>query len=449
MTESEALQQEYLASHATSAALHARGLEFFPARGATHFTRARAPFGPYMVRAEGARKWDVDGNEYVDYVMGHGALMLGHGHPAIVEAVREQALHGIHFGDNHALEIEWAELIRELVPSAERIEYFASGQEANLLAFRLARTATGRRRILRFTRHFHGWADELVAPGAPGAVNDLITVVPPGDLARVEHELAGGEFAAVMIEGGGAHLAGRIPVAPEFYRGLHEVARRHGAVFILDEVVTGFREAPGGWQAVIGIRPDLTTLGKAVGAGMPCGMLVGRADLFAPLDPAVGPERVIPRGGTWNAFPLSCAAGIAACKLYRDGAPQRRAAEAAAELRRGANAALRELGVSGRVYGRSICHIYLGPVDADADPDETTAPARDWTRLVDASRAPIYRRLDLEFLVRGVASLRGEALMFSAAHQPADVEHTVAAFRAALVAMLEDGALSPAGLVPA
>ncbi len=449
MSESEALDLAYRASHATSAALHARGLEYFPARGATHFTRARAPFGPYMVRAQGARKWDVDGHEYVDYVMGHGALMLGHGHPAVVEAIREQALRGIHFGDNHALEIEWADLIRELVPSAERIEYFASGQEANLLAFRLARAATGRRRILRFTRHFHGWADEMITPGAPGAVNDLITVVPPGDLERVERELSSGEYAGVMIEGGGAHLSGRIPVAPEFYRALPELTRAHGAVFILDEVVTGFREAPGGWQAVVGIRPDLTTLGKAVGAGMPCGVLVGRADLFAPLDPAIGPDRVIARGGTWNAFPLSCAAGIAACTLYRDGAPQHLAADAAAALRRDANAVLRDLGVSGRIYGRSICHIYLGPVDADVASDDSAAPARDWTRLVDPSRTPIYRRLDLELLMRGVASLRGEALMFSAAHQAEDVAHTVAAFRGALVAMLEDGVLTPADLVSA
>lgn len=449
MSESEALEREYRASHATSEALHARGLEYFAARGATHFTRARAPFGPYMVRAEGARKWDVDGHEYIDYVMGHGALMLGHGHPAVVKAVCEQALLGIHFGDNHALEIEWAELIRELMPSAERVEYFASGQEANLLAFRLARAATGRRRILRFTRHFHGWADELTAPGAPGAVNEAITVLPPGDLDAVERELVSGEYAAVMIEGGGAHLSGRIPVAPAFYRALAELARRHGTVFILDEVVTGFRDAPGGWQAVVGVRPDLTTLGKAVGAGMPCGVLVGRADLFAPLDPSIGAERLIARGGTWNAFPLSCAAGIAACRLYRDGAPQRHAAETAAELRRGANAALRDLGVSGRVYGRSICHIYLGPVDADADGDDAEAPTRDWTRLVDPLRAPVYRRLDLELLTRGVASLRGEALMFSAAHQAEDVAQTVAAFRAALTAMLEDGALTAAGLVPA
>src|SRR5688572_26469332 len=131
MANGDRLTETYLNTHRKSAERNARARGLFPAHGATHFARVRAPFRPYIVEAKGSRKWDIDGNEYVDYVMGHGALVLGHSHPAIVEAITRQAAKGIHFGDNHGLEIEWAERIQGLMPSAERIEFFASGQEAN------------------------------------------------------------------------------------------------------------------------------------------------------------------------------------------------------------------------------------------------------------------------------------------------------------------------------
>jgi glutamate-1-semialdehyde 2,1-aminomutase len=232
------LAADYESARPDSAAWHERAADFFAAGGATHFTRIGAPFRPYISRASGSRKWDLDGNEYVDYVMGHGALILGHGHPAVVEAIRDQAGRGIHYGDNHVLEVEWAERIRGLMPAAERIELFACGQEANVMAIRLARVFTGRRRVLRFARNYHGWLDELTAPGSAGAITDLVTVIPANDLAALERELATREYALVMAEGGGGYLSGRVPTSVEFFRALPELARRYGTVFLLDEVGT-------------------------------------------------------------------------------------------------------------------------------------------------------------------------------------------------------------------
>ena len=423
-TSTDQLLDAYLAARPGSAALHHTASGLFAARGATHFVRVQAPFRPYITHALDARSWDVDGHEYVDYVMGHGALLLGHGHPAILDAIKQQLARGIHLGSNHELEIEWAGLIREMMPVAERIEFCASGMEANLMALRLCRVFTGRDRILRFKGHFHGWADELAPPQSPGTVADKVDVIPTGDLALLEQTLSRKQHAVLLIEGGGGHLSGRFPVAPEFYRALPDLCRSTGTVFLLDEVVTGFREAPGGWQAVVEVRPDLTTVGKAVSGGMPSGLLLGRTDILQPLDPANPPDRLVVHGGTWNAVPLTCAAGIAACRLYRDGAPQRSARAAADRLIAGGNRILEQRGVAGRFYGRSVVHLWLG--DETLPTPESTAAAR---------------RLDLHLLHRGVSSLLGEAFVLSSAHSGDDLDRTLNALDQSLQAMLEEGSL--------
>lgn len=428
------LEQEYRARRPLSSARHDAAREYFAAEGATHFTRVGTPFRPYVSHALGARKWDVDGNEYLDYVMGHGALILGHSHPAVVDAIQRQAALGLHYGDNHPLEVAWAERIRALVPAAERIEFFASGQEADMMAVRVARVATGRKRLLRFQHNYHGWADELVADGAPGALDDWVTTIAANDLDLVEQQLAGREYAAVLIEGGGGRLSGRIPTSVQFFQALPSLAAKYGTVLILDEVVTGFREAPGGWQSVVGITPDLTTMGKAASGGLPSGLLLGRADLMAHLSPASAPgNKVVAHGGTWNAVPLTCAAGIAACDLYVDGEPQRIANAMAALLREQANAMFRRRGFSARLYGRSVTHIYLGPIDRDTD--GTAPPTADLAALLNPAVRPLHQRVDLHLLHRGVASLRGEAFVLSAAHTAADITLTVDALEESVAAV--------------
>ena len=442
LSSADRLVDDYRRRHPGSAAWHLRASEVFAAHGATHFARVRAPFRPYITHALGSRKWDVDGNEFIDYVMGHGALLLGHGHPAVVEAVQQQAARGIHLGDNHALEVEWAERIRSLMPAAERVEFFACGQEANLMGIRLGRAFTGRTRVLRFASNYHGWADELTGPGAPGTVADHVRVIPPNDLALVERHLATNEYAVLLIEGGGGFLGGRVPMQVEFFQALPALARRHGTVLLLDEVVTGFREAPGGWQAVVGIEPDLTAVGKAVSGGMPSGALLGRADIFHGLSPDNPPDRLIVHGGTWNALPITCAAGIAACTLYRDGKPQRTARDMANRLRALGNQVLRQRGVSGCLYGRSVVHLYLGPVDGSLE-DDTLPAATDIGGSLTPRAEEAYKRLDLHLLHRGVSSLTGQAFILSAAHTQADVDQTVSAFDDSIRAMLEEGTLPP------
>ncbi len=436
--ESDDLTRAYIGARPRSAALAGRARGFFAARGATHFSRVMAPFRPYIVRAQGARKWDADGHEYVDYVMGHGALILGHSHPAVIEAIGAQSRLGLHYGDSHPLEVEWAELIRALMPAAERIEFFASGQEANQMGIRLARVATGRKRLLKFKYNYHGWADELAGAGTAGALEDHITTIGANDLELLERELASGTYACALIEGGGGRLSGRVPTDPDFFRAMPGLCERYGTLLLLDEVVTGFREAAGGWQSVVGIRPDLTSVGKAAGGGMGCGALLGRADLLAALSPDAPPGRGVLHGGTWNAVPVTCAAGVAACGLYQDGAPQRAANAAAAQLRQQANTSLRRAGLPARLYGRSICHIYLGAIERETDADP---PVSDTARLVDPGAAARYQRLELQLLTRGIATTRGEVFTLSAAHSSADIALTVEALTASVGAMVDEGML--------
>ena len=438
----ENIVEEYIKTHQTSQQLHERAEKVFAANGVTHIARLLDPFRPYITHAKGSRKWDVDGNEYIDYVMGHGALILGHGHPAVVQAVQEQMTRGVHFGDNHELEIEWAELIQSMMPSMERVEFFSCGQEANMMAIRLARIFTDRRRVLRFAENFHGWADELVAP-APGAVSDEVKTVPGHDLNKVEEELATKEYAILLIEGGGAHMAGQIPWDADFIRALSGLTQKYGTVFVIDEVVTGFRDSPGGWQATVGVTPDLTTLGKTIGGGLAVGALGGRADIMDILRPKAPPQQFPRHSGTWNANPLAAAAGIAACKLYRGGEVQTKASQLGAYLRQKGNQALKEQGISGRFYGRSIAWLYLGPIDYEPS-DDTMPPTRDAGKLM--AGASTKTRLCLQLLHRGVSTMGARFFILSVAHMEEDIDQTVRAFSDSLDAMVTEGTLHKANL---
>ncbi|MCD6299666.1 MAG: aminotransferase class III-fold pyridoxal phosphate-dependent enzyme [Dehalococcoidales bacterium] len=431
--------EEYIRTHPGSQNLHERAKKSFTVNGATHANRLLDPFRPYVTHAKGSRKWDVDGNEYIDYVMGHGALILGHCHPVIVQAVQEQMAKGVHYGENHELEIEWAELIKSMMPSIERVEFCACGQEANMLAVRLARMFTGRRKILRFVEGFHGWADELVDPKSPGIVADEVTIIPGHDLNLVEKELATKEYAIVITEGGGAHMAGQIPWEADFIRALPDVAHKYGTVWHLDEVVTGFRDSPGGWQATVGVTPDTTALGKCVTGGLTGGAVGGRADIFDVLKPQAPPQPSHRRSGTWNANPLTAAAGVAACKLYKDGEVHKKVNQLGAYLREKGNRVLKERGINGRLYGRSIVHFYLGPVDYEPA-DDTMPPTKDVSKLV--AGASTKSRLCLHLLHRGVATLGGRMFILSTAHTEEDIDQTVKALSDSLIAMIEEGTLT-------
>jgi len=439
MTE-ENIVAEYIKTHPESHRLHEQAKKLFAADGVTHFARVLTPFLPYITHAKGTRTWDVDGNEYIDYCLGHGALILGHSHPDVLQALQEQLAKGVHYSSNHELEIEWAELIKSMMPSAERVEFFASGQEANMMALKLARIFTGRKKILRIEEtSFHGWADELAPSGTLGAVSNEVTIIPAHDLERVERELATKEYALLMTEGGGAFMGGQVPWDADFVRALPGLAQKYGTVWHIDEVVTGFRDSPGGWQATIGVTPDLTSLGKCVGGGLGCGALVGKAEIMDTLRPKAPPQKSLKHTGTWNANPLLCAAGVAACKLYAGGEVQKRVNQLGALLRQRGNQALKARGINGRLYGRSIIHVYFGPIDYEPS-DDTLPPTMDVRKLT--AKVPAKPRLCLHMLQRGVSIMGGRFFILSSIHTEEDIDRTVMAFGDSLDAMIAEGTLN-------
>jgi len=443
------IAKEYIRAHPKSQKLHERAVKVFAADGSTHAARILDPSRPYITHAKGSRVWDVDGNEYIDYKMGGGSLLLGHSHPDVVRAVQEQIGKGALYHENHELEIEWAELIKSMMPSTERVEFLACGQEANIMAIRLARIFTGRRKVLRFERNFFGWADELAPPDALGVLADEVKVIPGNDLNLLKEELATKKYAILMMEGGGALVAGRVPWEDKFVQAVPGLTQKYGTVWLVDEVITGFRFSPGGWQAILDVRPDLTSLGKCLAGGLPGGALVGRADIMDALKPKAPPQRFLQHWGTWNGNPLSSAAGIAACKLYRTGKVQEKVDQLGAYLRKRGNQVLKEKGINGRLYGsKSIIHLYLGPIDYEPS-DDTMPPTRDVDKLIGGTTSmggtPVMERMGLHLLQRGVACFSFELFFFlSSAHTEEDIDQTIKAFGDSIDAMIAEGTLSGA-----
>ncbi len=445
-TGQDLLVEEYVKNRTESRQLHEQAARLFPANGATHSARVMDPFRPYITHAKGSRKWDVDGNEYIDYVMGHGTLILGHSHPAIVNALEKQVAKGLLYGDNHQLVVEWATLIQQMMPVAERVEFCTCGQEANMMGIWLSRVFTGRKKVLRMDENFHGWGEELVRKDLPGVSAENVDVIPFNDVEAAETALATGEYAILMTEGGGAHMAGQVPIFDELLYALPDLTRKYGTIWLIDEVVTGFRDAPGGWQSLKGVKPDLTTVGKCVGGGLPVGAVLGRADIMDALSPRAPKDRRISHSGTWNANAAVAAAGLAACKVYRDGAPQEAARAQGNYLRQRCNEVFKARGIKGRLYGRTIMHVYFGPIEFESE-DVSMAPTRDVKKITDPTFGPVRDRLVFHLLNRGVSLLTAIGsgyFVMSSAHTKEDVDETVGAFEASLDAMLAEGSIPDA-----
>lgn len=404
--------------------------------------RQAEPFGLYVTRAEGSHKWDADGHELICYVMGHGALLLGHSNAAVVDAVRRQATLLFHPGAGHELEVDWAELVVELVPSAEQVRFTSSGTEASMLALRLARAATGRGRVVKLAGHFHGWNDQVAfgadppfsgpdTAGLPPGLEDAVTVVPAG-AAELAEALRPGDVAAVILEPSGAAW-GTVPLPEGFLAAARRLTREAGTVLVFDEVISGFRWSPGGVQAVAGVTPDLTVLGKIVAGGMPGGAVAGSLQLMGHLGrPGSDPARVA-HPGTHNAHPLCAAAGIAALSRVRTGEPQRRADALASALRAGLSETMALAGVPGCAYGESSTfHLLIG---TDGEPAELGLEL-----LKDPMERRLFSELHNGMLQRGVHLFHGSGFL-SEAHTERDVELTVEAFAATLASL-------PAGTLP-
>ncbi len=440
--------------HPGSLRLHQRAAEVFP-DGVTHDIRYFTPFPLYMERAEGSRKWDVDGNEIIDFVMGHGALLLGHNEPSVQAAVAAQLQRGTHYGASHEAEIEWGSLVKQLIPSAESLRFTSSGTEATMMAVRLARGYTGRSTLVRFSQNFHGWNDIMVgAPdregvhphafGIPDESLANVVVVPQNDPDALRQTLQEEDVAAVILEPTGAHF-GEVPLDPAMLPLLRETTSEAGAVLIFDEVITGFRASPGGVQAATGITPDLTTMAKILAGGLPGGAVAGKQEIvslieFSAGDRGEGGNR-IPHPGTYNANPLSAAAGSAALARVATGEPHRLANALARDLVVKLNDVLQTAGVAGCAYAHtSMVHIILG---ADC-PAPVEGFAWDWQGhpgdRVPRTTTDIVWALRRGMLNEGV-DLMGTGGMVSSAHSEADISHTLEAFERTIGQIREEDLL--------
>lgn len=444
------LLNAYLEKTPKSRELFQRASGIFP-NGVTHVGRFLEPYPVYIDHAAGSRKWDVDGNEYVDYFGGHGALILGHAHPQVLEAVRRQVEKGAHYGASHELEVEWGSLIQQMVPSAERVRFTVTGTEATLLGLRLARAFTGRNKIIRFAGHFHGWHDQVAYTASssagvlPGVIADTL-IAPPNDLAAVTQLLAEhSDIAAVILEPTGATF-GHVPTPPEFVRDLRELTSKRGVLLMFDEVICGFRCSPGGAQGYYGIKPDLTSLAKILAGGFPGAAVVGRADILALLDYRREADMVAPpqvtHQGTYNAGPVSAAAGIATLQVLRETEAIDRANRSAAMIRDGMNEAIRAKGIAWCAYGQfSDFHLYA----SDGDPvtvDDIYGGRVPPTKLKGGMKTELAHKIRTGMLANGVDIIGWPGGLTSCMHGSDEVDHTVTAFRRVLDGLGEEGALA-------
>jgi glutamate-1-semialdehyde 2,1-aminomutase len=388
----------------------------------------------FVASAAGCRLTDVDGKAYVDYVCSWGPLILGHAHPAVLEAVRQAAARGWTYGAPCEAEVELAEVVRTRMPSLEVMRFVNSGTEATMAAVRLARAATGRELIVKFDGCYHGHADGFLvkagsgvatlglpdSPGVPAALASLTLTAPFNDADAVadlfrKHD---GRIAAVIVEPYVGNV-GFIAPDPAFHPALRALCDRHGALLIFDEVMTGFRVAPGGAQQRLGVRPDLTTLGKIVGGGFPVGAYGGRADLMR----RIAPEGPVYQAGTLSGNPVAMAAGLATLRETDRSGFYDELEVRTARLLGGLSAAARRhdipltAGHAGSMWG---VYLAAGPIRNYADAKRTDTA--------------LFARWHKAALTRGVflAPSAFEAGFVSSAHTDADIDFTIEQLDAAL-----------------
>jgi glutamate-1-semialdehyde 2,1-aminomutase len=442
--------ETFEAKHAASKPYAERAGVLFPS-GITHDTRAFSPWPIYVERAQGARKWDADGNEYVDYIGGHGALLLGHNRAEVVEATQAALSRGTHFGSSHEIEVDWGEQVRSMVPCSERVRFTSSGTEATMMALRLSRAYTGRERVVKLVDHFHGWHDIVVgrqnaddpaphSPGVPEGFYESLTIVPAGDVEALREALAPRDVAVVILEPTGAHF-GQTPLDPSYLQAAREATAQTGTMLVMDEVITGFRMAPGGAQELYGVTPDLSTHAKILAGGLPGGCVTGREDVMSMLEIRENEaewnatERVTHQG-TFNANPVSAASGLAALKLIAAGGEVERADASAARLVRGLNVLFAEISVPASAWATSsMWHLNIGydaPRPTDVEWDAAEAPRGAVDDLALPLRLALYNH--------GV-DLMGMGGMVSSAHGDAEIDETIEGFRATVGDLRAEGLL--------
>ncbi len=411
-----------------------RASKHLPGGVSSNFRLGMSPTPLVFERADGPYLYDVDGNRLIDYYLGMGPMILGHRPQALVEAVTRQLERGILFGGQSELEFEAAELVCDMVPSAERVRFGSSGTEVVQAALRLARAATGRSNIVKFEGHYHGWLDNVlwsVAPtpdrmgaesgptplpgtaGQDAPAGSHIEVLSWNRVDDVAERLERGDVAAVIMEAAMCNTGAILP-APGYLETVRELCTRTGTVLIFDEVITGFRVGPGGVQEVLGVTPDLTMFGKAIANGFPVAALVGRADLMD----RFGTGEVM-HGGTYNAGAVAMAATVATLKCLREPGFYDRLGLTGRRLMDGVRGALDDAGVPATVTGfPEIFHVGMG----------LTSPPVNYRDIMKVDR-PRYVKLTTGLLGRGVRALERGAWFSSITHTDAVIDETIETVR--------------------
>jgi glutamate-1-semialdehyde 2,1-aminomutase len=380
-------------------------------------------------RAEGAYLIDADGNRLIDYYLGMGPMILGHTPPDVIAAATAQMQKGLLYGGQSGPETEAARLVCEMVPCAERMRFCSSGSEAVQVALRLARTATGRRVIIKFAGHYHGWFDNILwsttppadahapVPGSRGqaATTDEVEVLEWNDLDALKARLARGDVAGVIMESIMCNQ-GAIHPLPGYLEGVRDACSKAGAILVFDEVITGFRVGPGGAQKLLGVTPDLATFAKAIANGFPVAAIAGRADLMDLMTQGVV------HGGTYNGQAVAMAATVAVLNRLRDGTAHAQMAARGTRLMDGIRRAFSQAGIPAVVAGPpQIFHLGIGLAE----------PPRDWAGLAAMDR-PRYVRFTTALLRHGVRALERGAWFLSTEHDDTVIDATLEAVERAV-----------------
>jgi glutamate-1-semialdehyde 2,1-aminomutase len=453
------LEKEYYEKHQRSKQFFERAQDSLPS-GVSHDGRHARPFPIYATKALGTRKWDVDGNEYVDYVMGHGALLFGYGDDRVLSMQRKQLEEALHMGAGTELEIRWAELIRELVPSAMKglVRATSCGSEAMQMAVRLARIYTARDKIVIHAGAYHGKQESTIyarrtppigvfnVRGIPKGVIDDVIIIPFNDLETVEKMLKTGEVACLILHANAFY-------SREYIKGLRELTSQYGTVFIMDEVVSGFRFSSGGAQEYYGVTPDLTALGKVIGGGAPVGAVCGLKEimeLYSFKDEYWNKFVRISVGGTWNAQPICIAGGIAMLEAIKADSDRIYPFlyDAGRRLTRAFNELAEDLGVAALAYGLPVddpttlsLNLFKEPIPSDREYLWRTGPAsfdeypiKEGFLVSGQANYATY----LSMVNNGIYSYSGRSGSLCTKHSDEDFQKTERAFRLTLEVLKEN-----------
>ena len=453
------LEREYKAKHTKSKELYKRAMNYFSS-GITHDARFEKPFPIYAVKAKGATKWDVDGNAYVDYIMGHGGLLLGYGDERVIEAFQEQIPKAMHMGTSTELEIEWADLIQKLVPCASNsfVRATSCGGEAVAMAIRLARIYSNREKIVLHAGSYHGKADTTIfvsrgppfglsnVRGIPSGVKEDILIVPYNNLDSVENAFDNYEVACILLQGNALYTK-------EYIEGLRKLTKEYGVVFIIDEVVSGFRYAAGGAQEYYGVTPDLAVLGKICGGGAPVGSICGKKeimDLYSFRDEYWNRFTRINVGGTWNAQPLCIVGGITVMKIIEteNKSLYSKLYAIGRRLTKSFNDQAEDLGVSARAVGLPIenpttfsVNLFNRPVPPEMDYLWESGPSTfedyDTKTNFNAGSQAGYA-FYLSMMNSGINAFHGRSFITCTKYSEKDLTRTETAFGTALKVLKEN-----------